>query len=63
MSHKTPEFVELRIPLPLATWKAFIEYKAPRRLCWPEVLARAVEALVRAEADQVRMDAEGTEGT
>ncbi len=63
MSHKNPEIVELRIPLPLATWRAYIEYKAPRRLCWPEVLARAVEALVRAEADRPQADAEGTEGT
>ncbi|MBX3127047.1 MAG: hypothetical protein KF718_10040 [Polyangiaceae bacterium] len=63
MSHKNPEIVELRTPLPLATWKAFIEYKGPRRLSWPEVLARAVEALVRAEAERLQTDAEGTAGS
>lgn len=60
MSHKNPEIVELRTPLPLATWKAFIEYKGPRRLSWPAVLERAIEALVRAER---QVHAEGTEGS
>ena len=63
MSHDNAETVELRTSLPLTTWKAFIAYKGPRRLSWPEVLARAVEALVRAEDERLQTDAEGTEGS
>lgn len=63
MSHDNAETVELRTSLPLTTWKAFIAYKGPRRLSWPAVLERAVEALVRAEADRLRADTEGAKGT
>lgn len=60
MSHDNAETVELRTSLPLTTWKAFIAYKGPRRLSWPQVLERAIEALVRAER---QVHAEGTEGS
>ena len=63
MSPDNAETVELRTSLPLTTWKAFIAYKGPRRLSWPEVLERAVEALVRAEADRLQADTEGAKGT
>lgn len=43
---QNPKIVELRVSVPLKTWRLFASYKGPRRLSWPEVLELAAKALL-----------------